>query len=442
VRGLLQPRGILDPVSARERDTVFVLIHSPLVGPTTWSPVARELERREREAVVPSLLGVADAASPQRRHVPQAIRAATARILKPIVLVGHSGGGLLLPTIADSLTVELAALVFVDSFLPPAGGSVPLAPPGFIDKLRALASDGVLPRWSSWFGEDAWRELVPDQRLRAALRRRCRACRLPSSSTASRCRTAGTHARAPTSSSPPSRTGTAPRMRVTGAGRWPRSRLSSTWRWRASRSPSPTRSLTSNEHWPDGPHTPTYGASIAFAVLAGLRSTHSRLRVEPGHSPPDRCYAARQQRPRARPTTPSGQSAILRLRHRSERLAKPGSRFGAGASVSVGRPRRPPRDEERSSGPGPSSCAFRRAFTFLAMAAARRGRPVAAPSLRDRSSSTYCPPSVVALSFWSEVCQRFLMSREAIGAASLPSPLKVTSSSTRTAVPIGDGVRV
>jgi pimeloyl-ACP methyl ester carboxylesterase len=156
-------------VSDRERDAVFVLIHSPLVGPTTWSPVARELELRGREVVVPSLLGVADAAAPQWRHVPKALRATTAGMLNPIVLVGHSGGGLLLPAIADGLTVEVAALVFVDSFLPPAGGSLPLAPPGFIDKLRALATDGVLPRWSSWFGENALRELVPDERLRAAL---------------------------------------------------------------------------------------------------------------------------------------------------------------------------------------------------------------------------------------------------------------------------------
>jgi alpha-beta hydrolase superfamily lysophospholipase len=119
--------------------------------------------------VVPSLVGVANAATPQWRHAPEAIRATTAGVPNPLVLVGHSGGGLLLPTIAAGLTVEVAALIFVDSFLPPAGGSVPLAPPGFIDKLRALATDGLLPRWSSWFGETAWRELVPDDRLRATL---------------------------------------------------------------------------------------------------------------------------------------------------------------------------------------------------------------------------------------------------------------------------------
>jgi pimeloyl-ACP methyl ester carboxylesterase len=156
-------------VPGRKRDPVYVLIHSPLVGPTTWSPVVRELERRGREAVVPSLLGVAEAEPPQWRHIPDAVRAATTNISTPIVLVGHSGGGLLLPTIADDLTAEVAALVFVDSFLPPESGSMRLAPPGFMDQLCALAADGVLPPWSSWFGEDAMRELVPDDRLRAAL---------------------------------------------------------------------------------------------------------------------------------------------------------------------------------------------------------------------------------------------------------------------------------
>jgi pimeloyl-ACP methyl ester carboxylesterase len=156
-------------VLGREREPVFVLIHSPLVGPTTWSPVARELERRGRKAVVPSLLEIADADAPQWRHASEAVCAATARTHDPIVLVGHSGGGLLLPVIADALSAEVAALVFVDSFLPPAGGSLPLGPPGFMDQLHALATDGVLPAWSDWFGEGAMRDLVPVDHLRTAL---------------------------------------------------------------------------------------------------------------------------------------------------------------------------------------------------------------------------------------------------------------------------------
>lgn len=119
--------------------------------------------------MVPSLLGVADATTPQWRHIPDTVRDATSHLQVPIVLVGHSAAGLLLPVIADALTVDVAALVFVDSFLPPSAGRLALAPPRFIVRLRELARDGVLAPWWSWFGEDAMTELVPDERLRAAL---------------------------------------------------------------------------------------------------------------------------------------------------------------------------------------------------------------------------------------------------------------------------------
>jgi hypothetical protein len=59
----------------------------------------------------------------------------------------------------------------VDSFLPPAAGSVELAPTAFMDQLRTRATDDVLPPWSRWFGDDAMRELVHDENLRVALER-------------------------------------------------------------------------------------------------------------------------------------------------------------------------------------------------------------------------------------------------------------------------------
>jgi pimeloyl-ACP methyl ester carboxylesterase len=148
---------------------MFVLVHSPLVGPTSWLPVAQELERRGRAAVVPSLLGVAEAAEPRWRHVANAVRSATSHLQQRIVLIGHSAAGLLLPVIADALSIDVAALVFVDSLLPPPAGRLLLGPPAFMDQLRAMATDGVLPPWSRWFGADAMREQVPDERLRADL---------------------------------------------------------------------------------------------------------------------------------------------------------------------------------------------------------------------------------------------------------------------------------
>ena len=97
------------------------------------------------------------------------MRVTTSHPHGPILLVGHSGAGPLLPVIADALTLDVAGLVFVDSFLPPSAGELGLAPPRFMQHLRALATDRVLAPWSSWFGDDAMRELVPRERLRAAL---------------------------------------------------------------------------------------------------------------------------------------------------------------------------------------------------------------------------------------------------------------------------------
>jgi pimeloyl-ACP methyl ester carboxylesterase len=150
---------------------VFVPIHSPLVGPGTWMPVARELERRGRQVVVPSLLGAAMAPPPRWRYCINAVRAATSSLSNQIVLVGHSGGGLLLPAVMGVVTTAVSRLIFVDSGVPASNGETPLVPPPFLAHLRTLAVNGKLPPWSSWWGDEAMRELVPDQAARAALER-------------------------------------------------------------------------------------------------------------------------------------------------------------------------------------------------------------------------------------------------------------------------------
>ncbi len=150
---------------------VFVLVHSPLVGPSAWSPVARTLERRGHQAIVPSLLGPAGAPPGDWRQSVDTVRKAVRGLSEPIVLVGHSGGGLLLPAIADAIAPPVSRLIFVDSGIPARTGETPFVPPAFLDDLRALAVDGVLPPWTDWFGDDAMRELVPDADLLSSLAR-------------------------------------------------------------------------------------------------------------------------------------------------------------------------------------------------------------------------------------------------------------------------------
>jgi hypothetical protein len=144
----------------------FVLVHSPLVGPVTWSWVSKELHRRGHRAAVPSVRH-AVVSGGWRAFVRAAVQ--EAQLDEHGVLVGHSGAGPLLPVIASQLDPSPARLVFVDAAVPPVSGEAPLVPEEFRDSLRSLAPDGRLPKWSEWFGPGTMEELVPDADRRAAV---------------------------------------------------------------------------------------------------------------------------------------------------------------------------------------------------------------------------------------------------------------------------------
>ena len=91
---------------------------------------------------------------------------------RPVVLVPHSNAGYYAPHLAT--LVDVRATVYVDAALPgPAseGKDTPLAPPAFLDFLRALADDdGLLPPWTEWWDEDV-SDLFPDDAVREAVER-------------------------------------------------------------------------------------------------------------------------------------------------------------------------------------------------------------------------------------------------------------------------------
>ncbi|HYI14279.1 MAG TPA: hypothetical protein VEX37_02735, partial [Thermomicrobiales bacterium] len=103
---------------------IFVMIHSPLVGPATWEPVRVELRRRGVQAAVPALRDESESDLPYWRQqvesVVTTLRGAPAG--QPLVLVGHSGAGALLPALGwavDATTVGGTGAV----------GAIPGAPP-------------------------------------------------------------------------------------------------------------------------------------------------------------------------------------------------------------------------------------------------------------------------------------------------------------------------
>jgi Alpha/beta hydrolase family len=84
-----------------------------------------------------------------------------------VVVVGHSGAGSVLPIVAAAIPTVVRT-VFVDAGMPPCDG-VFRSGGEFLDTLRALAIDGVLPVWARWSGEGVMEMLVPDDARRRSI---------------------------------------------------------------------------------------------------------------------------------------------------------------------------------------------------------------------------------------------------------------------------------
>jgi hypothetical protein len=154
------------------KNNVFVLIHSPLVGPLTWELVAQEMRQRKLDVIVPALEDSPTSLDSYWKQHAESVSQALSQISKEIslTLVAHSGAGPLLPAIRAKLANPVSAYVFVDAGIPRDGASR-------LDLMKSEDSDwakqfqeylengGRFPNWSS---EDL-REIIPDENSRNRL---------------------------------------------------------------------------------------------------------------------------------------------------------------------------------------------------------------------------------------------------------------------------------
>ena len=151
------------------KDHSFVLIHSPLVGPLTWSRVADEMRRRGFDAVIPVLSDAPDSREPFWQQHAASVAEALADIAKETVLtlVAHSGSGALLPAIRQAIVHPIRAYVFVDAGLPQNGASrldlMKLEDPEWAVQFQEeLEQGGRFPTWTA----DDLQEVIPEEALR------------------------------------------------------------------------------------------------------------------------------------------------------------------------------------------------------------------------------------------------------------------------------------
>lgn len=155
-----------------DEDTVYTLIHSPLVGGLTWTLVAQELSARGYPVAVPHLADQATSPLPLWQQQAESVAQALDHLSpgQGVVLVAHSGAGPLLPAISQALNRPVQAYVFVDAGLPRDGASrldlmVAEDPDWAAQFHQKLRQGHTYPTWT----EADLVEIIPDAELRRAL---------------------------------------------------------------------------------------------------------------------------------------------------------------------------------------------------------------------------------------------------------------------------------
>jgi len=131
--------------------TDFVLIHSPLVGPSSMEPTAATLEAQGIRCIVPRIETSLDRL-PRWRDWPSALLEEMPSTTRPI-LVGHSMAGLLAARLASEMNA--AGVICLDANIPPEAGQSPAVHGEFHQFLKGLPlKNGRLPKWNLWWGAD------------------------------------------------------------------------------------------------------------------------------------------------------------------------------------------------------------------------------------------------------------------------------------------------
>lgn len=119
---------------------LLLLIHSPLVGPSSWRPLEKTARDRGFDVRRPDLTSVAAARSPKWRHFVDLATQSAARTGK-----------------------RLRSMIFVDAIVPPAEGTHATSQQ-FLAFLDDKVVEDTLPQWIDWWPPEVIDAMVPNQK--------------------------------------------------------------------------------------------------------------------------------------------------------------------------------------------------------------------------------------------------------------------------------------
>ena len=135
----------------------FVLVHGAWIGGWCWRPNAQALRRAGHEVFTPTLTGLGERShllSPSINldtHITDIVNVIKYEELSDVILVGHSYGGMVVTGVADKLPDKIAALIYLDAFVPENGQAlIDLAPPE--PKPQAASDYTLTPLPAAVFG--------------------------------------------------------------------------------------------------------------------------------------------------------------------------------------------------------------------------------------------------------------------------------------------------
>jgi pimeloyl-ACP methyl ester carboxylesterase len=111
--------------------TTYVMVHGAWHGGWCWHRIVPRLERHGHRALAPDLAAMGRDRTPvgsiTLAHWAPQISALVEAQTEPVILVGHSRGGIVLSEVAERVPARIRALVYVSAFLLSSGQSLQVA---------------------------------------------------------------------------------------------------------------------------------------------------------------------------------------------------------------------------------------------------------------------------------------------------------------------------